>query len=89
MLVIENIKEVKNDLIEMGFKPKTFREWGKDEEYLIWHEDKTAKGNRAPDLKISCDTGDIFMPMTSTYYQKGIPSVVKDIITNSKFKVRG
>ena len=89
MLVIENIKEVKNDLLEMGFKPKTVREYGNEEEYLIWREDGEYKGNRTPDLKISCSTGEMLIPMVSTYYQKGIPSIVMIIITEPKFIVRG
>ena len=89
MLIIENIKEVKQYLIDLGFKPKTYQEWKSKEEYLIWYEDKNPRKNQSPDLKIHCDTGEMFIPMCSTYFQRGIPNIVKTLFTDPKYKIRG
>lgn len=88
MLTIENIKEVKQDLINLGFTPKTFEEWERKEEYLIWYEDERPRKNQSPDLKISCETGIIYIPMCSTYFQRGIPNIVKTLFTDPKYLIR-
>lgn len=88
MLVIENIQEVKQYLIDLGFKPKTFEEWDGKEEYLIWYEDKHPRRNQSPDLKIHCESGVLYIPMCSSYFQRGIPNIVKTLFTDPKYKIR-
>ena len=89
MLVIENIKEVKQYLIDLGFKPKTYQEWNHKEEYLIWYEGSKSAPNQSPDLKIHCDTGEMFIPSVASYFQRGIPNIIKSLFTDPKYKIRG
>lgn len=88
MLAIQNIKEVKQDLINLGFKPKTYQEWKSKEEYLVWYEDEHPRKNQSPDLKIHCETGIIYIPMCSSYFQRGIPNIVKTLFADPKYLIR-
>ena len=88
MLAIQNIKEVKQDLINLGFKLETYQEWEKKEEYLIWYEDEHPRKNQSPDLKIHCESGVLYIPMCSTYFQRGIPNIVKTLFTDPKYLIR-